>query len=111
MNLEPTTRLHHNNLTRATGAPAADSDPAGYTCDADKTQHVVYRGSDGNIYELQFDGQGNYKNLTSTADAPTAVGNPAGYTCDADKTRHVVYRGNNEHSMNCGSMDRRPTKT
>lgn len=88
--LEP--RWHHNNLTGATGAPAADSDPAGYTCDADKTRHVVYRSNDGNIYELRFDGQGNYNNLTGTANAPTAVGNPAGYTCDADKTRYVVYR-------------------
>ena len=27
-------------------------DPAAYTADVDGTQHVVYRGGDGNIHEL-----------------------------------------------------------
>ena len=45
---------HHNDLTLATGAPGAVGNPAGYTWDVDRTQHVVYRGSDGHIHELWF---------------------------------------------------------
>ena len=44
----------HNDLSAATGAPAAAdlSDPHGYTFPAKGTQHVVYAGSDGHIHEL-----------------------------------------------------------
>jgi hypothetical protein len=45
---------NHNDLTNATGAPAAAGDPAGYTWSADSTEHVVYRSSDGRIHELWF---------------------------------------------------------
>ena len=41
---------HHNDLSADTGAPAAAGDPAGYWFDAERTQHVVYRGlNDGHI--------------------------------------------------------------
>ena len=50
----PLTGWHHNDLTLATGAPIAVGDPAGYTWDVDRTQHVVYRGNDGHIHELWF---------------------------------------------------------
>jgi hypothetical protein len=50
----PSTGWHHNNLTHAASAPTAIGDPAGYTWDVDKTQHVVYRGNDGDIHELWF---------------------------------------------------------
>jgi hypothetical protein len=38
------------DLTAVTGAQDAAGDPAGYAFDG--TQHVVYRGIDGHIYEL-----------------------------------------------------------
>ena len=44
---------HVNDLTAATGAPAAGvPPPAGYVFDAQGTQHVVYVGLDSHLYEL-----------------------------------------------------------
>ena len=91
---------NHNDLTNATGAPGAVGDPAGYTWDVDKTQHVVSRGANAHIHELWFSSSSwswNHNDLTNTTGAPGAVGNPAGYTWDVDKTQHVVYRGPNAH--------------
>ena len=86
----------HNDLTNATGAPVASSNPAGYTWDVDKTQHVVYRGA-RHIHELWFSSSSwtwNHNDLTKATGAPAdAAGDPAGYTWDVDKTQHVVYRG------------------
>jgi serine/threonine protein kinase, bacterial len=42
---------HHNDLSASVGAPAA-GDPKGYVFDAQRTQHVVYRGADNGIHEL-----------------------------------------------------------
>jgi hypothetical protein len=88
----------HNDLTAAAGAPAAAGDPAGYTWDVDKTEHVVYRGVDGHIHELWFNGAWHHNDLTVAAgNAPAAVSDPAGYTWDVDKTEHVVFQGNDAH--------------
>ena len=87
---------HHNDLTNATGAAAAASDPAGYTWDVDSTQHVVYRGTDGHIHELWFSSatwNWNHNDLTNATGAPAAASDPAGYTWDVDNTQHVVYSG------------------
>lgn len=44
---------HINDLTAATGAPAAGVVPACYVFDGQGTQHVVYgRPVDGHIHEL-----------------------------------------------------------
>jgi hypothetical protein len=43
-----------NNGFQPTPKSGAAGDPAGYTWDVDRTQHVVYRGSDGHIHELWF---------------------------------------------------------
>ena len=90
----------HNDLTIAAGGPAAASDPAGYTWDVDKTQHVVYRGTDGHIHELWFSSSTwnwSHNDLTIAAGGPAAASDPAGYTWDVDKTQHVVYRGTDGH--------------
>ena len=86
---------HHNNLTVATGAPLAASDPNGYTWDADETQHVVYRSQDGHIHELWFhqDSGWHHHDLTEATGAPSARSGPVGYTWDLDGTQHVVYLG------------------
>jgi len=47
----------HNDLTIAAGAPAAAGDPAGYTWDVDKSEHVIYRDNDAHVHELWFNGQ------------------------------------------------------
>jgi hypothetical protein len=95
-------RWDQNDLTNAAGAPGAAGDPAGYTWDVDKTQHVVYRGSDSHIHELwlsglSFPSNWNHNDLTNAAGAPGAAGVPTGYTWDVDKTEHVDYRGTDGH--------------
>ena len=90
----------HNDLTNATGALSAAGDPAGYTWDVDKTQHVVYRGSDGHIRELWFSSSAwawNQNDLTIATGALRSAGDPAGYTWDVDNTQHVIYRGDDGH--------------
>src|SRR5208337_4163523 len=94
---------NHNDLTLTAGVPLAAGDPAGYTWDFDKSQHVVYRSNDGHIYELWLVGVGNnkykwyYTDLTLATGAPIAAGNPTSYTWDADKSEHVVYKGTDDH--------------
>ncbi len=65
--------------------------------DVDSTQHVVYRGIDGHIHELWYNGAWHHNDLTDAADAPAAVGDPSGYTWSADRTEHVVYRSSDGH--------------
>ncbi len=90
---------HHGDLTAATGAPAAASDPAGYMFDTQETQHVVFRSGDGHIRELWWDAAGGWHHgdLTAATGAPNAVGNPAGYVFDAQETQHVMFRGADGH--------------
>jgi Common central domain of tyrosinase/Polyphenol oxidase middle domain len=101
-----TTCWHWGNLTGSSGAPTlAAGDPAGYVRNADSTQHVIYRGTDGHIYELWWDGTQcsqttcwHWGNLTASSGAPTlAGGNPTGYVRNADGTQHVIYRGDDDH--------------
>ncbi|MET0385640.1 MAG: trypsin-like peptidase domain-containing protein [Polyangiales bacterium] len=96
--LRPPTAWNTNDLSAATGAAAAESDPHGYVFAAQGTQHVVYRGQDSHIHELWWDTTGWHRgNLTASADAPAAAGRPAGYVFAAQGTQHVVYRGQDGH--------------
>jgi hypothetical protein len=104
---------HHNDLTAITGAPLPPSvagsiryggGPTGYGFTAQGTQHVVYRGQDGHVYELWWDINGwHYNNLTAATGAPLTVqdgtggGDPTGYVFDAQGTQHVLYVGNDKH--------------
>ena len=66
--------------------------------DAQGTQHVVYRGTDGHIHELWWDNAGwHHNDLTAAAGAPASVSDPAGYMFDAQGTQHVIYRGADSH--------------
>ena len=84
---------------RRTGAPAAASDPAGYTYSVLGTQHVVYRGVDGHIHELWYGPSSGrrHNDLSAATGAPAAAGDPAGYNYSVDGTEHVVYRGVDGH--------------
>ena len=90
---------HHNDLTTASaGAPIAAGNPAGYTWSVDKTQHVVYRGTDNHIHELWFNTQWHQNDLTNASGGPPpAASDPTGYTWDVDSTQHVIYRGTDGH--------------
>ncbi len=76
------------------GAPVAAKDPGGYTWSVDKTQHVVYLGTDEHIHELWFNGAWHHNDLTlASGESTLAAGEPRGYTWDVDKTEHVIFRG------------------
>lgn len=65
-------KWRYANLTQAAKAPVAAGNPSGYVLG---TQHIVYRGTDGQIHELWFENKGfnqrwKYNNLTQEAIAP-----------------------------------------
>lgn len=90
------------NLTAIAGVPVlAVGDPTGYAFEAAYTQHVYYRGTDGNIHELRWatatGGWHYWGTPTALTGAPLAAGDPAGYVFDAQDTEHLVYRGVDDH--------------
>jgi hypothetical protein len=98
--LAPTAQAawHRADLTAVTGAPVAAGDPVGYMFDAQGTQHVDYRGSDGHIHELWWGSNGwSHADLTAVTGAPVAAGDPVGYMFDAQGTQHVDCRGLDGH--------------
>jgi hypothetical protein len=76
--------------------PAA-GDPTPYVR-SDNINVVVYRGSDGHIYELSQAPKSSWRvdDLSQIADAPPATGDPAGYV-RSDHVNVVVYRGPDSH--------------
>jgi hypothetical protein len=91
--------VNHTDLTGASGAFAAFSNPSGYVFAAEGTQHVVYNSGDGHIQELWWraDGRVHHNDLTSATDATRAAGDPSGYVFAAQGTQHVVYCGVDSH--------------
>ena len=69
----------HNLLTANAGAPAAASDPFGYTGPA--RQHVVYRSTGADIIELFVDSTDHWVHnvVSAAAAAPKAAGAPRAY--------------------------------
>ena len=96
-------------LSAMTGAPAAAGDPSAFAWEWDKTQHIVYRGQDGQIHEIWFKkdlmgAKWQYGGaLSAKTGAPAAAGDPFGYVWEEDKTQHIVYRGvdNGIHEIFC----------
>lgn len=91
---------HTNDLTQTTGAPlaAAYGTPTGYAFATQSTQHVIYVGADGRVYELWWDNNGwHHNNLTQTTSSPLAVSNPCGYVFEAQGTQHVDYISSDGH--------------
>jgi hypothetical protein len=88
---------HTNDLSAATGAPAAAPDTlAGYVFDGRGTQHVLYVSvANQHIQELWWDRGGWHTNdLAATTGAPAAAPNAlSGYAFEAQGTQHVIYRG------------------
>lgn len=63
------------------------------------TQHVLFIGIGGPVYEYWWDKNGWHYNdlLAAAAGAPTATGNPTGYVFEAQGTQHVNYVDTNSH--------------
>ncbi len=86
------------DLTRTTGAPmpAANSALAGYSCEWERSEHVIYVGSDGDLYEL-YNIRGSWA-TTNLSGFPWIVATPpidgtplTGYSWVNDHTQHVFY--------------------
>jgi hypothetical protein len=93
---------HHGVLTAVTGdppAPLALGSPSAYVFKAQRTQHVVYQGTDKHIHEFWWTigGPTHHNPLTARIGAPLAGGQPIGYIFDAQGTQHVVYVGEDQH--------------
>lgn len=91
------------DLTALTGAPLASSDLSGFRR-PDAYNSVVYRGSDGRIYEIYayagtsaaIDRTWRWGSPSALASAPLATGTPSGYA-RWDGVSAIVYRGTNDH--------------
>jgi hypothetical protein len=97
----PQGRWATNNLSATNGAPPVmpGSPLAGYICEYENTQHVIYIGNDRRVHELYWSGGGwNHNNLSDRSGAPYPDGNSAlaGYACEYEATQHVIYTANNE---------------
>jgi uncharacterized protein with PIN domain len=91
---------HGGAITSAAGAPAAAGKPYAYAWESDKSQHIIYRGTDNNIHELWFEHgtftSGSWKYggaINAKVSAPAAAGDPIGFAWEHDKTQHIVYLG------------------
>src|SRR5919199_1102543 len=89
-----------NRIGAKANAPQAVGNPSGYVWESDKSQHVVYRGTDNQIHEVYFKRDGRNQDwryggpLGFNINAPLAAGDPVGFAWEGDKTQHIVYRGN-----------------
>ncbi len=105
-NVGPNYGWNHHVLTQLTGAPAAASDPVGYTVSAntEDSEHVFYRDAAGDIHELWYfyGGSWNHTNLShaagATADATGEIDSwftafPGGF----GHCQHTVYRATDDH--------------
>ncbi|WP_030277577.1 hypothetical protein [Streptomyces sp. NRRL B-24484] len=88
---------HYNDLTNASGGVLSAGNPVGYATDADKTQHVAYRGTDSHIHQLSFNGAWHHTDLTRAVQGtpPNSVGDPVAGAWG--RTTSVVYRGTDSH--------------
>ncbi len=82
------------DLTKEAKAPKATGDPDAFYWPGTKSQHVLYRGQDDNVYELFMEPNGTWQHndLTTAAHAPKAAGDPCAYLEDKNSTEHVCYR-------------------
>ncbi len=69
--------------------------PTSYVDERDQTQHVIFRGEEGNIHDLSNQlGSDDWRHsdLTSITRAPKAQSDPGSYIWDSDGSQHIVYR-------------------
>jgi hypothetical protein len=93
-------RWAHNDLTRTPNVPKAAGEPAGYTEEGNKTQHVIFRTAEGDLCELssKYGEAAGWKarDLTKETNAPKAAGSPDAFYWRFTKSQHVVYRGTDD---------------
>jgi hypothetical protein len=94
----PPQYVSHRDLTGLENAPAAIGRPSAYVFPAHDVHNVIYRGSDGHVYELwRTSTRNGFSNLSAVAGAPTASSDAMGYVLQAYDLQNVVYRGTDGH--------------
>lgn len=98
----PDTGWRQNRIGALTSAPQGIGNPSAYltTGSSDETtQHILYRGIDGQLHELwnRRDVGWQHKPLGLDTGAPPAASDPFGYAWGANRSQHVVYRGFDDH--------------
>ena len=83
------------NDKAAPPAPPAAGNPFGYVTN-DGVPRVVYRGTNGDIFELHPEPFWRCNDLSQISSAPPAAGDPFGYFIGDDIPR-VIYRNTNNH--------------
>ena len=86
---------HTDDLTAATGAPAAAAGTAltGYTTNNATVQHINFLTADGHVHELWFDNAWHTDDLTAATGAPAAAAGTAltGYTTNNATVQHINF--------------------
>lgn len=94
-------RWSHRDLTQATGTPPARlSSLAGFAWEGGRTKQVVYRGTDGDLYELVAGtaNQWSATNLNRVTGAPLPAGSAlAGFAWETGQSKQVMYVGRDRH--------------
>jgi hypothetical protein len=83
------------NNKAAPPAPPAAGNPFGYVT-WDGIPRVIYRGTNGHIYELHLESFWKWADLSEISGAPPAAGDPFGYVI-GDGIPRVIYRGTDNH--------------
>lgn len=95
------TKWVHEDLTAATGAPAASGEPNGFVA-TDGTDYVMYRDVNWHVQALSLpqNGFNNTKwlhgDLTSATGAALAAGDPENFAAP-DETDYVIFRDTSSH--------------
>jgi hypothetical protein len=98
-------RWHHNDLTKATGAPPTSGTAFGYACDNDPQgvgQHVAYHASHGvtsdstivHTHHMYFNGKERVwhdEDLDATIDEMGPVAGPYAYAWEQAGSQHILY--------------------
>lgn len=93
------------DLTQTAGTPPVVGDPFGYAFDAQQTQHVIFRGTDGtdgnggDLHELWWNRVNGWTHepLSEQVGAPPAASEPFGYVFVSQGTQHVLFVGSDQH--------------
>jgi len=88
----------HAAIGKDAGAPAAaKAKPTAFAWEDDKSQHIIYSGTDNKLHELWFkhgyvvSGSWQHKNITDEAKAPKVAGDICAFPWEGDESQHVAF--------------------
>jgi hypothetical protein len=89
------------------GTPDAAGDPISHVFNRNRSQHVFYTSTFGNIVELSWQGAEipRVRNLNFPNDgSPRVASRLTSYALDRDESQHVFYIGDNAHIIELSWM-------